>query len=781
MMNNRSPLKFYYQWSLRELRSSQLWPIAIAIVLIVASIFSMSAISERMSQAIDKQGKDALLGDIVFESANPPPSLLLDAQVDGVDAKSLMTRFSTMMFSGTSMKLVMVKAVEENYPLRGNLKLERDGKIQDHVEPGTVWLDKSLMTELGLKVGDDVAIGDLESTITGVIAEEPGISFNPFRQLSTVYISQKDLSQTGAIQVGSRVEYNVFINASSSAIDNVKKLVELQPGDEWEDTDKESRASQIFDKTRQYVSMIVVVIVLMATATLVVTSQSYVKSRSGIIRALRSMGANKGWIKRWLVVQLGMMLGASIVIGLLLGIAFERLLRIPLASLLPDPLPVLTFQPYLIAIVMCISVLIPAMGLPISRLWKTGIQSDRGQKPILSVLGRALIILLPLVVMLVLFNGNIIVWLMLAGVVVLFVVLGGVSLGIISFANKLVVHPVLKLALTRMNHTKFLTGLQLGALSLSLMLISVVWMVKTDLFSDWQSVLPDNSPNVFAFNISTAQKDSYHDQISEFATEISPMFPIVRGRITEINGENAAQHAGGEDKSNALRRDLNFTWANSIPDYNKVLSGVWTNSNGVSVESGVAEELNIKVGDKLSFVANSITFSAVVNSIREVEWRSMKPNFFFIFTPDVMKEINSSWLVSYRLDDTFENQFSDLSRHFPTVSVIDLRVLTEKIQGLLGQVVWAISLLSLLAVMAGLLLIVTVLALSISTRRDEVKVYRTLGSSQKRIQWTLFAEFGFMGVLGSIVACAGAELIVTLVNQHVFGIESSLHWGLYMT
>lgn len=763
--------EFYFRWSLRELVSGHFWAIVLAVILIVASVFSLFALSERMFQAIDKQGKDALLADVVFESANPPPEQLL-ANMGKKVQRSLMTRFSTMLFSDSAMKLVTVKAVQSNYPLRGELQLSNQSGMFTHIKPGTVWLDKGLMQELNLHIGDSVAIGDLETTVSGEIAEEPGISFNPFRQLLSVYIHQQDLAKTGAIQTGSRVKYNVFINASKHDIENIKAKVELNSGDKWRDTDEGNRASQIFEKTRQYVSMIVVIIVLMASTTLVITSQSYVTSRTPVISALRCMGATKSWIIRWLVIQLGLLLSLAIIIGLILGGGFEFLLRIPLKSLLPEVISPLTLEPYIIATVSCLIVIFPSVGIPIRRLWHSHSERKNHINSLISVGLMAI----PLFGLAFIFRDNTVVWLMLASIIILFVVLAAVSLVIINAANRFVTAPSVKLALMRMNHTKLVTGLQLGALSLSLMLITVIWMVKGDLFSDWRSVLPADGPNIFAFNISTTEKEAYLQETSKFAADISPMYPILRGRITKVNDENAVDHAGGVDSSDALRREINFTWADTLPTYNDVIDGKWTERNGVSVEAKVAADLHLKIGDKLTFVSNSISFSATVNSIRNVEWRSMKPNFYFIFTPDVMEKFSASWLVSYRFFPEHNSELNHLSRMFPTVSVIDLRTLTQKIQDLLGKVIWAISLLSGIAVLAGFLLIVTVLILSIESRKNEVQIYRTLGSSKSRIRQTLLYEFGLMGFIASLVAYGGAEVLVSQVSHSILNIESSIHW-----
>ncbi|MEI8631217.1 hypothetical protein P4S72_02115 [Vibrio sp. PP-XX7] len=202
------------RWSLKEIRSGQLWLVVLAFVLIITSVFALSALAERMAQVIVTQGKDALMADTVFVSANPVPELLLKL-VNSAESKTLskkpsanaiqtseMTRFSTMLFGDQSMKLVFVKAVDDAFPLKGHLVVSDGVTEHSHVAAGEVWLDQQLFSDLGLKIGDAVFIGDLERKVTGKILEEPGLSFNPFRQMPTVFIHQSDVPAHRCSAVG---------------------------------------------------------------------------------------------------------------------------------------------------------------------------------------------------------------------------------------------------------------------------------------------------------------------------------------------------------------------------------------------------------------------------------------------------------------------------------------------------------------------------------------------------------------------------------------------------
>ncbi|MEZ9203673.1 ABC transporter permease [Vibrio splendidus] len=777
-MNSSNGLnKRLFSWSVEEIRHGQLWPVSIALTLIIACVFALSALAERMEQVIVKQGKDALTADSVFISANPIPQPLLDlTQVEQLESSQL-TRFSTMAFSDNSMQLVTVKAVESNYPLRGEMILEgADKASSNHVKPGELWLDERIFAQLEVEIGDNVTIGDADLTITGRITQEPGLSFNPFQQMPAVLIHTSDIEATGAIQPGSRVSFRLFLNGDDTKLKAAQDSVELTPSDRWRTQDSASRTNDMFESTTQYLSLTVAIVVIMAATTLVLTCQHYVASRRKTIAMLKSLGASKQWIIKWLFVQVSLLVVIGAVLGITIGVGLEFLLRIPLGDLLPTPLPSYGIEPVILAILSSILIGVPALGIPLIGLVNTSaisvIQSSHQSNESYK---KYLLLLVPIIPMMLMYGDNLLVWIVLAGIACLFLVLAIVSTLVLRLVGKLPTSTSMRLALSRINRTPLATGIQFGSLALSLMLLSIIWLVRSDLLSDWQQTLPENAPNAFALNIASYEKDSYLETIDANEVERTQAFPIIRGRLTTINGIEAAKYSETSEETDALSREINFTWGDSLPEYNEVLEGSWTQEQGVSVESDVAEQLGLKIGDELSFTINSQNVSAKVNSIRKVEWREMKPNFYFIFTPDVLSSIPSTWLVSFRLEEQHNQMLNELSRNHPTVSLMDIRKMGSKIQELLKQIVWSITVLAALGVVAGLLLIFTLLRLSLSQRQQEIRLYRTLGASKKRILNTIWCEYGLMALVAGSIAAMGSELSVAGVMNFGFELEPSLH------
>ncbi|MDW1903179.1 ABC transporter permease [Vibrio sp. 705] len=771
-----SPNKSLIRWSFGEIRQGNLWPISVALILVIASIFALSALAERMEQVIVKQGKDALTADAVFVSANPIPDTLLTS-TENLE-RSMMTRFATMAFSDNGMQLISVRAVDDNYPLMGELVLENNpaGRVKEN----QLWLDERIMTQLNVNSGDSVTIGDAEFTVSGAVLMEPGLSFNPFQQMPSAYIHQSDVDKTGAIQVGSRVQYRLFLQADDRTLKSLQDDTQLSPSDRWRTQDTASRSNEVFERTTQYLSLTVAIVIIMAATTLVLTCQNYVNSRTQTIAMLKSLGASRRWIEKWLFIQVTILLISASVVGLLLGSGLEYLLRIPLIDLLPDPLPSYGVTPFLVAFISAVLITVPALGIPLLGLIKTPalevLQQGKAQRS----WKRMLLVLVPVIPLLLLYADNTLVWIVLTGIAVLFVVLAAVSVTLTKLFARVSTHPAMKLALSRINRTPVTSGLQFGALALSLMLLSIIWLVRSDILADWERTLPADAPNVFALNIGDYELDNYLETLDKNGITRSQAYPIIRGRLTEINGQNVKEIDYEGEGSDAIRRELNLTWGDTLPEYNDVLSGEWTNKGSVSVEADVANDLGIKLGDTLRFVINSQNYDAVVDTIRYVEWRDMKPNFYFIFSSDVMANLPGSYLISYRIEEGNEALLTSMSRAHPTVSVLDIRTMGEKIQALIQQIVSAITILALLGVVAGLLLIFTLLRLSLSQRQQEIRLYRTLGSSKKRINTTLWAEYGIMALIASGVAVFAAEVCVAAVMTYGFDLNAQIHPELWI-
>jgi len=774
--------KMTVSWSWREILFGQLWPVLVALTLIIACVVALSTLALRVEKVMTNHGRSLLAADLVFKSSNPiHPSLLEKAKQRGVTI-SAQSQFQTMAFSDQKMQLVTVKSVESNYPLRGELNLVGKNKtLQHQVNPGELWLSARLFALLDVSIGDNIAVGDAELTISGLIQDEPELAYNPFNSIPNLFMHASDLAKTGAVQVGSRVSFRLFVNGNASSLTALQKTYLLQAGESWIDENKQGRTASLINKAKQYLSLTILMVILMAAETLILTCLHYARDRSETVSMLKSMGASRAWLRLWLTTQVFIMFVIAFIVGCSLGLLLEFLLRLPLTDILPKQLPSVGLQPFLFAIGVALCIGLPALLIPLTRLLDAPAINVIQQQKTKYAKTSWWLLLLPFCALLLFYASNKLVWMVLLGLLALFVVLAGLSYGLLQLLGRLKWSAAFSLALSRINRSPKNSLMQLAALSGSLMLVALIWLIKSDLLGDWQQTLSPDAPNVFAINISPEEQQGYLEQVDTLALPRSDAFAIIRGRITEVNGQIASEHvANKEQLPNILKREINFTWVKQLPVYNPIIAGQWGGEKTVSVEQKVATDLNIKLGDRLTFEVNSQTFSATVNSIRSVKWQSMKPNFVFIFSEDVIADLPATWMLSFRVEQAQNELVNQLARLYPTVSLLDFRSMGHKIQGLLKQISWSLTGLASLGVVSGILLIFTLLRLSLGERKREITLYRTLGASKKRISHTLWAEYGLLAISAGFVAAIAAELILFSLMRWGFQLPTQLHPSMWL-
>jgi putative ABC transport system permease protein len=769
------------RWSWREIYSAQLWPVVAALVLIVACVVALSALAMRVEKVMTAEGRSMLAADVVQTSSYPINPLIINKADQLALQQSAQVSFQTMSFSDSKMHLISVKAVDSFYPLRGELRLKtKQETLSQHVLPGELWVAKRVLGLLDVEVGQTLAVGDADLVISGIIEADPELVFNPFNSIPAVFIHESDIEKTGALQIGSRVEYKRFFNGADNNLADLQNSVELQPGEKWLSEKNQGNSGGFINKAKQYLSLTILMVIAMASLTLVLTCSHYASGRAQTIAMLKSLGASRVWLKRWLMIQVAILLSIGLVVGSLLGVVIEALLRLPLTEVLPKELPSYGFLPFLMGASVAILVAIPALGIPLKKLLDTSAinvlqQTKSKTKP------AWWLILFPLSAFIYYYFDASMVWLVLVGLIVLFAILALVSYACILLVSRFKWGPAMSLAISRLKRSPKQSLMQLAALSGSLMLIAVIWLLRSDLVGDWQKAVPENAPNVFAVNINPTELPRYLTHFDQRKIERSEAFPVIRGRLSHINGTDvyrAEQYK--ENPANILKREVNFTWLETLPSYNQVLEGQWGQSQGVSVEQKVARQLGLNIGDKLTFTVNSLQVTASVNSIRDVHWQSMKPNFIFIFTPDVLQNLPATWMLSARVSEQDNDLLNQLSRDFPTISLIDFRVLGNKLQSMLAQVSLSLTVLASIAVLSGILLMFTLLRLSLKQRQSEVMLYRTLGATKKRISHTLWAEYGLLAIIAGFVATVGAELLVYSLMQWGFKLTPSLHVEIWL-
>src|SRR5438105_15027449 len=165
--------------------------------------------------------------------------------------------------------------------------------------------------------------------------------------------------------------------------------------------------------------------------------------------------------------------------------------------------------------------------------------------------------------------------------------------------------------------------------------------------------------------------------------------PMVRGRLVAINDKPLDTTRLAEEGARRLgEREFNLSWADTPPRGNRVVAGQWWKpgeSEGVSLEEGIAQTLGIKLGDTLTYDIVGTRVSAKVTSLRKVDWDSFRVNFFALFPPGVLEAMPTTYIAAVRADSA-GGWVTSLLREFPNVLIIDVESILRQVQAIIEQV-----------------------------------------------------------------------------------------------
>ncbi|MDB5987620.1 MAG: hypothetical protein JWR16_2673, partial [Nevskia sp.] len=340
----------------RGLRSGDLRVLALALGIAAAVASGVGLFTNRVQSAMDRSAGDALGADAVIRSSTAlPADLLAQLHAAGIRTAATAEFPSVVTKLGASddvTQLASIKAVEDGFPLRGQVLLSDEPFAPAHpatgVPPrGQAWVDAKLWTALGLGKGAQLQVGSIALTASAVIFDEPGrgMAFADFAP--ELLMNAADLAASGLIGPGSRVQYVELLGASTEQLAAVRRL-ELPRGMRLvtpQEARPELKASLL--RARQFLDIAVLMTLLLAAAAVALSARQYGARMRDEVALLKTLGAGRRFLLQSLLLQLlllGLLAGGS---GVLLGAVAQDVLGRVVAPLLgvslpwPAPWPVL--------------------------------------------------------------------------------------------------------------------------------------------------------------------------------------------------------------------------------------------------------------------------------------------------------------------------------------------------------------------------------------------------------------------------------------------------------
>ena len=788
--------------------STGIYLLIIALSLAISATTALKFSNEQIQQAVSLQAAKMQAADLVLTDNDPIGKQWQDKASELELQQSHVTMFSSMAHTDDAFVMVNVKAIEPTFPLRGELKVT---PVSTQIQTGQVWLSARAMELLKLKLGDSLNIADGVFKVTAVIERDSNqeLGFSAFSP--TVIIAQQDVAKTNAIQPGSRIDYRLLMAGEPKQVgafeQHFKQLKKSENYDSLGDSntnangsadtaaladeqsslrlstasDGNTRLMKPIENLDTFLQLANILTILLCGIAIALTSQRYVQQNQDHIALMRCMGAKKNQIfKAYIallcaVIVIAMLLGSTLGLGLGYGLLQLMLELIPnlelqftLWDMLLGPLPIAIFTSAMVLFGFVLPSLWQLLNTPPIRVIR---QQEKSARSMLVMFATGS---LSLIVFSLVLTENIMLSALVIGTVI---ILSAVLYSIVWLLLKSL--KALKNRLSGYIRTPSQTALQITALALGLSLITVLAVLRTDLLDRWQQELPEGTPNQFIYGLPPFEVEQFKQQIEAHHWVSTPLYPNVKGRLIAHN--NKPFSAELIKQNNSLRRELNLTQAHEYPKDNVIVRGAapLVKAGEVSVESKLALELGINIGDQLTFSLPEGELQAKVVNLRSVEWESFSPNFFFIFAPNSMDENAGSYLGSFYVPPQEKGKLVSIIQQFSNTVFIDVSLILQEIKNLVNVLVQIITVLAILVSLSGFLVLIACINLLMDERKREVALMRSFGSSKAQLKNMMTLEIGFIGLVAGVVSCLFAEVISAIASQRM-GLSIQFHLEIWL-
>jgi len=792
----------FLKLSLRELKGSfnEFKIVMISIFLGVFIITAVGSLSKNLKYEINNKSSELLGGDFELSTTYQEFPIKIKEWLEKNGKTSLIIELRTMLTSNQSVglkrRIVELKAVDQNWPLKGvpiivpNKSINKSLKMNDNNNGALI--DASLKNQLEIKVGDVLQLGKTKIQINGIIKKEPDRMFSFATFGSRLLISNATLKASGLVIPGSLVKYkikfipnnknidlsflNKFVQGTNISIKNIKNST--------------NNFNSFIEKTSLFISLVGLITLLISGVGISNGVKGYLIKKIKNIAIFKALGAQNSIVFKIYFFQIIFIFLISIIPALIAGISIPFLLKTLISdSFLSTFEPFIFLEPIIISFLFGLIVCILFTIIPISKTYEikpiqllrlSAHHSLNNYSKKISAL--LLILIFALCFLIFKLTNDLKLSVYIFGVVLIsFLILKGMTnLFFLSFRKlKFKIGSLLEIARKSLIRPDTFAKSIVISFSIGLALLITLNIIEESLEHKIANTINKQAPNYFLIDIQPNQINQVKALTAEFIGEDSlNAQPMLRGRVTAINNIKVENLKINKDVNWVLKRDRAFSWSNKTPKNVKIISGEWwpndyTGPLLLSIGDKVAKGLNVKIGDKIQFNILGRNFEAEIFNTREIIWQNMDINFIFILSKNKIQNAPHSWIatttntnkeMNNALIEKIVSNFSNIS----SVSVEETYVAIKSILNLLITIVNSIAFITLLS---GVIVLAGILNVSKKDKLYEVAIFKILGARPKKIIFLWLQEFLIIGLMASLISILIGMSVSFILVTYIFQID----------
>lgn len=786
----------------RELRGGLrgFWVFLACLSLGVAAIAGVGTVRAAIQAGLTEQGAVLLGGDaqveFTYRFATPEERSYLDSISTAV---SEVVDFRSMAVAGESRVLTQVKAVDGAYPLIGSVQLDGDLPLDQALADRGAVMDPVLAAQMGLVPGDRFALGTAAFTLRGLLLREPDSATGGFALAPRTLVRLADLEGSGLLEPGTLYdsEYRMVLPAGTdlAALQATTEAALADSGMRWSDRRRAAPGVE------QFVERIGSFLILVGLAGLAVGGvgvasavRAYLEGKIATIATLRTLGADGGLIFAAYLMQIAVLVGLGVGLGLMLGVGLplalsgviEAALPFPAdISLYPRPVFEAAFYGVVAAFLFALWPLAQTERVRAAALYRGG---NAGQWPRKRYIAATVLLGAFLVGGAVVFSGVATLALGTAGGVAgALLVLALAAYGLARLARRLARaralrgRVALRLALSSVGAPRAETVQVVMALGLGLSVLAAVGQIDSNLRSAIERDLPQKAPSYFFVDIQPDQIEPFLEQVraNPAVTEVESA-PMMRGVVARINGEDAVKVAGNHW---VVRGDRGITYADALPAGTKVVAGQWWPEGydgppQISFAAEEAEEMGLKLGDRITVNVLGRDIEAEITSLREVDFSSGGMGFVLTLNKAAVAGAPHSHIATvYAGAEAEADILRDLAKAFPNVTAIGVKAAIGRVTEALTAIAQATTLAAMATLVTGFVVLIGAAAAGERARVYEAAVLKVIGAERGRILVSFALRSVLMGAAAGLVAIlAGAVAgwaVLTFVMDSAYAFDAA--------
>ena len=759
---------------------SRLFLFISSIVIGIAALVAIDSFNHNLQSDINGQARELLGADLVINSRGKTFEKEFISGLDTINAEFARdARFASMVFFTKSQgtRLIQVIALGGNFPFYGDIVISEGSNLQSFRKGESVLIDESLAIQYGVEVNDTLKLGKSSFTISGFVTSFPGNTNVSASFAPVVYLPYDLLEETGLIQYGSRVNYNKYLKLIDADLEEIVEqlnpLVE-QYGYGYETV--ESRRENLgkgFDNLYKFFNLLSFVALILGCIGVASSVYIYVKEKKYAAAVLRCMGASGWQIFYVFFIQILFLGIIGSILGVLHGILVQYLLPLVISDFIPIEVSVqISWLAALRGLVvgLIISTLFSVLPLvnirfipPLIILRETVEKTQRVSKFRYFVF--LLIIVFPWLFAVnqtgSLKNGSA----FFGSLLIVFGLLWLVSKGLIYMvkryfpANSSFVWRQSLANLFRPNNQTVVLVVVIG---LGTFLVSTMALIQNSLLGQVEFAGKGERSNTVLFDIQPYQKNQVVELAKEYDFPVQQLVPIVTTRVKSVRDSAVAEiqaDTSSQVRNWALTREYRVTYRDSLISSEKIIDGKFnykgsseSDSIFISVSESLTRGLKLKLKDEIVWNVQGVPIKTYVGSVREVDWRRVQTNFMVVFPGGILENAPQFYVLVSKIDDpTSSAAFQqDLVTKFPNVSVIDLTLILNTLDGIFDKIALVIRFMALFSVLTGLFVLSGAVINSKYARLKENVLLRTLGAVQKQLLQMTIIEYSYLGLFAGL-------------------------------